>query len=181
MLFFYPGLIILFLLFSIAKGFMNFDEEFVIFLCLLIVFITIIENLGDSILEYSSAKIAKIKGWYLVNWNEHLSRLDKQRKVLLFLQKFVLHGVYFFFKTVNSFIFFISYNFNLKNLYLNLLVKEIFFSFEMLENTANTAYTKFVFDDAKTKILNSLNKENAEFPINSFKIALSRVSKKNKK
>lgn len=178
MVFYFPGIILLFISFTIAKGFINFDEEFIIFLCLFIVFTTLMEGLSNTMYDYAKNKSSKIKNWYLKKWNEHLIRLRKQYIVLEFLNNFTSQNLYIFYKSINSFFSFISYNFYLKDLYLNFLVKETFYIYELLENQALSNSNRLAFNQMKTLLVELMQAESQEFPSNCIKNAIISLSKK---
>ena len=172
-----PYLLIFIIFFGITKGFINFDEEFVIFLCLFIVFVTLMETLGDIMNDYAVTKTIKIKSWYLINWNLNLDRIKNNSKLVFFNENFYKISFYFFITTLNSFLFFISYNFYLKQLYNFFLIKEILYIYELLElKTINKIYL-YGFNKNKKYFLNSISKISNKFLFKTLKMSMKKIKK----
>ena len=177
MILYNPYLLIFIIFFGIAKGFINFDEEFVIFLCLFIVFITLMETLGKFLTGYVSAKTIQIKSWYLINWTLNLNRIKTNSKLVFFNENFYNISFYFFITILNSFLFFISYNFYLKQFYNLFLIKEIIYIYEFLElKTINKIYL-YGFNKNKKYFLNSIYKISNKFLFKTLKMSIKKIKR----
>lgn len=167
----YPSLIFSFILFNVSFEIIKFDEEFVIFLTLLIVFLTLVENLGNSLKEQSFLHLSKLKNIFKNKCQENFIFIEEQIKILFFLNEFNYEIAFFIIKIQRSFINFISYDFYLTELYLNILVKETLCCFELLEINA-IKYYEILFN----KILfNKINKNLQNKILNFNKDLLEQV------
>lgn len=178
--YYYPSFILSILFVNVVLGFMNFDEEFIIFLCLLIVFLTLMETLDTHLNEYANEKIKRIKSWYFTNWNLHLFRIKNNSELLFFIENFYIVSFLFFVKILNSFFYFISYNFYLQRIYSSLLVKELLYIYEFLELNATLNSKLIKFNKQKEIFLNIVKTKNKVFPIKTLSLALQRLKKNNK-
>jgi hypothetical protein len=173
---YYPSFLLYIVFFGIVMALFNYDEEFVIFLCLLIIFLTLMETLGDHVNEYASEKTSKIKLWYFTNWNLHLNRIKSNSELLFFIENFYNISFIFFVKILNSFFYFISYNFYLKNIYSSLLVKELLYTYEFLELNADLNSKILRFNKKKENFLAIIKNKNNKFPIKTLKLALNKLN-----
>lgn len=133
---FYPSLIFSFILINVGFEFIKFDEEFIIFISLLIVFLTLVENLGKDLQNSAEIQLSKLKFFFQNKQEANAFLIQEQLNVLNFLDEFFLEKSYFILKTQLSFIEFFSFEFYVTELYLNLLIKETLINFEILETKA---------------------------------------------
>lgn len=162
-LLFYPSLIFSFILFNVSFEIIKFDEEFIIFLTLLIVFLTLVENLGYGLKEQALSHLYKLKKIFQNKCQENFVFIDEQIKILSFLNDFYFEISFFIVKIQRSFINFISYDFYLTELYLNMLVKETLCCFELLEINAIKYYEVLFTNILFSKINQNLQNKTLNF------------------
>jgi hypothetical protein len=153
---------------AIAKGFFNLDEEFVVFLCLIIVFSTGIAALSNAITEYSSAKVEKLLGIHSRNWSQLLVILKKVKSITGQNKKLYNSLVLLTAKAAKTFINSAAHNVVYSQMFYSLLVKEVFFVYENAEIKASSAYVNLLFKNFKQDTLHSLQSNPVNFSFNTF-------------
>ena len=153
---------------AIAKGFFNLDEEFVVFLCLIIVFSTGIAALSNAITEYSSAKVEKLLGIHSRNWSQLLVILKKVKSITGQNKKLYNSLVILTAKAAKTFINSAAHNVVYSQMFYSLLVKEVFFVYENAEIKASSAYVNLLFKNFKQDTLHSLQSNPVNFSFNTF-------------
>ena len=127
------NLLILFLFFLFAKGFIPYDEEFVIIICLFIVFIVLLEFSKDSFNKNVNEIIFTIQKFYNneLNFYDNLHKLNiiELNNLFFFKLKFWCIYIHFF----NQICLFFSLRYQFSNIYFNLLVNEKLCNFLLLE------------------------------------------------
>jgi len=108
---------------AIAKGFFNLDEEFVVFLCLIIVFSTGIAVLSNAITEYSSSKVEKLLSIHSRNWSQLLVILKKVKSITAQNKKLYNSLVVLTAKAAKTFINSAAHNVVYSQMFYSLLVE----------------------------------------------------------
>lgn len=153
---------------AIAKGFFNLDEEFVVFLCLIIVFSTGIAVLSNAITEYSSSKVEKLLGIHSRNWSQLLVILKKVKSITAQNKKLYNSLVVLTAKAAKTFINSAAHNVVYSQMFYSLLVKEVFFVYENAEIKASSAYVNLLFKNFKQDTLQNLQSNPVNFSFNTF-------------
>jgi hypothetical protein len=154
---------------AIAKGFFNLDEEFVVFLCLIIVFSTGIAALSDSITEYSSVKVEKLLGIHSRNWKQLLVILKKVKTISVENQETYSSLTLLTVKAAKIFLTLSAQNVVYTQMFYSLLVKEVLFVYENAEIKASSAYVTLLFKTFKSETLQTLQNNPVKFSFNTFK------------
>lgn len=153
---------------AIAKGFFNLDEEFVVFLCLIIVFSTAIAALGNVITEYSSAKVEKLLGIHSRNWSQLLVILKKVKSITEQNTKLYNSLIILTAKAAKTFINVAAHNVVYSQMFYSLLVKEVLFVYENAEIKASSAYVNLLFKNFKQDTLQNLQNNPVNFSFSTF-------------
>ena len=156
------NLLIFFLFFLFAKGFIPYDEEFVIIICLFIVFIVLIEFSKDSLNKNITENINIIQEFYYneLNFYNNLNQLNilELNNLFFFKLKFWCIYIHFF----NQICLFLSLRYQFNNIYFNLLVNEKLCNFLLLETfifykLLNTYKIDLFINKVKNLMLNTTN------------------------
>lgn len=177
----YPSLIFSFILINVGLEIIKFDEEFIIFISLLIVFLTLVENLGKNLSESANNRLKKLQLFFLNKQEANSFLIKEQVNILNFLDEFFLEKSYFILKTQLSFIEFFSFEFYITELYLNLLIKEILNNFEILETKALMNAELLYTLTFLTKVNSSLVNKTFELNLENLQQIFSFILKKNVK
>jgi len=164
---------------AIAKGFFNLDEEFVVFLCLVIVFSTGIAALGNSITEYSSAKVEKLLGIHSRNWSQLLVILKKIKSITGQNTKLYNSLIILTAKAAKTFLNSAAHNIVYSQMFYSLLVKEVLFVYENAEIKASSAYVNLLFKNFKQDTLQTLQTNPVNFSFTTFSKVFSVLKTQN--